>query len=78
MHVQAVLKFQFKHHIAVQHQHNFVTMFSGKHLEQNITLSAKYVSERNIHVFWYGCRSELKLSKNHNIFNISIYFRLIF
>lgn len=78
MHVQAVFKFRSKHQIAGQHQHNFVTMFSGKHLEQNITLSAKYVSERNIHVCRYGCRLKLELGKKCNIFNISISFRLIF
>lgn len=78
MHVQAVFKFWFKHQIAVQHQHNFVTMFSGKHLEQNITLSAKYASERNIHVSQYGCRCKVELRKKYSIFNISIYFTLIF
>lgn len=61
----------------MQHPHNFVTMFSGKHLEQNITLSAKYISERNIHVFQYGYRGKLELRKN-DIFNRSIYFRLTF
>lgn len=69
---------QFKHQIAMQHQHNFVTMFSGKHLEQNITLSAQYVSERNIHVFRHCCRHKLELRKKYDIFNVSIYFRLIF
>lgn len=64
MHVQAALKFQFKYQIAEQHQHNFATVFSEKHLEQNITLLAKCVSERNIHVFLYGCRFKLEWRKN--------------